>query len=522
METRSHLVHPNVAVSPIGRRKTGKLFIGVVSSLVTKVRYCCFSGQSIDNAYSAVMERVFYHSDGHGGFILPYVPIKATVDHYLRRFTVLFGSLSRETVPVPLRIYPERNYWGRRLKLYQKARDNVVGRTYGPEMANVKAFVKVEKILMKDKRIVPRLIQPRSPEYNVSVGRYIRQLEHTIYSNIDTLLGGPSVMKGRNCYQQGKAFIEAWSGFSNPVAIMLDAVRFDQHVSVPMLQWEHERYLQFFPPMYARSLGKLLSMQLSNRGTISCADGFIRYTTKGGRASGDMNTSMGNVLIMCGIIHSWFAMHGFRCGDYRLMNNGDDCCLIVEARDIHRVLEPSDGFPLTRFFRDLGFLIEIEPITRVIEGISFCQTHPVFDGVSWRMVRDPRSGISKDLTILRNWSSLEYNTYLFELGKCGLSCTEGIPIWAAFYRCLMRSECARASVGMRRHVTQGLSDTGLGRLASGVREKKINKISDRARVSFALAFGITPDVQRHVEAFYDKCSPGTRELFVGPVAGILF
>jgi len=468
------------------------------------------------------MERVFYHSDGHGGFILPYVPIMATVDQYLRGFTTSFDSLSRETVPVALRVYPERNYRGRRLKLYQRARDHLLGRTYGPEMASVKAFVKVEKILVKDKRMVPRLIQPRTPEYNVSVGRYIRQLEHIIYDHIDTLLGGPTVMKGRNCYQQGKAFIEAWSGFSNPVAIMLDAVRFDQHVSVPMLQWEHARYLQFFSPMYARSLGRLLSMQLSNRGTINCADGFIRYTTTGGRASGDMNTSMGNVLIMCGIIDSWFVTRGFHRGSYRLLNNGDDCCLVVEGRDIHKILEPKDGLSLVRFFQDLGFPIEIEPITRVIEGISFCQTHPVFDGVQWRMVRDPRTGISKDLTILRNWSPLEYNTYLYELGKCGLSCTEGMPIWASFYKCLMRSECARASTGMRRHVGAGIDETGLGRLATGVRTRGQDKISQAARVSFALAFGITPDVQRSIEAFYDKCSPGDRELFAKPVAGINF
>jgi len=430
----------------------------------------------------------------------------AVVTKVLHEFRTAFISRVVRTVPVPLQVYPEMNYRGRKLRLYQKARDNVLGRTYGRDFGKLKSFIKHEKIMVKKKRLVPRVIQPRSPEYNVCVGRYIRQLEHRVYHNIDQLWGGSTVMKGLNCVQQGAAINSAWREFHDPVGVMLDAVRFDQHVSIPMLQWEHSIYLEYFPPAYRPELEWLLSMQLFNRGSVRCPDGTLDYRVNGCRASGDMNTAMGNVLIMCASMHAFVSSLGIRA---RLINNGDDCCLIVERDHLDRVRAKVLGF-----FEDLGFIIDVEGVANHLESISFCQTHPVFDGGKWAMVRDPNVAISKDTTILKNWTPKEYAVYLHELGVAGMAAYGNMPVWSSFYQCLSRSYVVGAvSAGLRAHVSAPIMDSGLGRLSTGCDNR--GDVTWQARASFALAFGIAPDVQRELEKYYDLMDPGSGIMFPG-------
>lgn len=486
-------------------------FIGIISGLCGVAKYCCFDN-SIDNAYTAIMERVFYHATAEG-FAPPSVPSMVTVVETLLVFYDAFVKLIVRTVPVSLKVYPEENYRGRKLRLYQRARDHVTGRTYGSDFGKLKTFIKHEKILVKNKRLVPRVIQPRSPEYNVCVGRYIRQLEHRVYHMIDKLWSGPTVMKGLNCVQQGEALHAAWQTFSNPVAVMLDAVRFDQHVSVPVLSWEHSIYLQFFPPCYRPELEWLLSMQLFNRGSVCCPDGSLFYRVNGCRASGDMNTAMGNVLIMCGSMYAFVRSLNVRA---RLINNGDDCCLIVERGDVSLV-----SASVVEFYSRIGFIVDIEGTTDCFERISFCQTHPVYDGVRHVMVRDPNVAISKDVTIIKNWSMKEYSVYLRELGIAGMAAYGNMPVWTSFYSCLMRS-CVEGSVsaGLRAHVRGPIDESGLGRLSSGVSNR--GPVTWQARASFALAFGLNPDVQRSLETYYDQRSPGTGELFTCFTESLLF
>lgn len=503
---QSNLTHPNLTLNR-SRQDVPRLpFISVISGLCTDAQFCSFSN-CIDNAYSACMERVYYHIE-HGVFVPPYVPDVETVFTTLNAFFDSFCTYVTTTVPESFSVYPEHNYRGRKLRLYQRARDRVMGRPMWSEIqrwAYIKGFVKIEKILIKPKRIVPRLIQPRSPEYNVCVGRFIRQLEHPIYTIINKMLGGTSVMKGLNCFQQGRAIAEAWEEFSDPVAIMLDAVRFDQHVSSPMLQWEHRVYSLFFQGPDRCELNELLKAQLHNKGCISCCDGLIKYHTDGCRASGDMNTAMGNVIIMCGIIYSFIRQLRIKA---RLINNGDDCCLIVERGEVGIVTST-----LPQYFKKLGFIIDIEGTTNVLEGISFCQTHPVYDGHYWRMVRDPSVAISKDVTICKKWTLDEYECFLSELGLCGYTMSSDIPIFSSFYRCLMRGD-REFSDGMRRHVRGALVDSGLYRLSEGAVARS-ETITDSARTSFAMAFGITPATQRYIEDYYDNSRPGSGQLCPG-------
>lgn len=320
-------------------------------------------------------------------------------------------------------------------------------------------------------------------------------------------------MKGLNCVQQGDAISGAWFSFSNPVGVMLDAVRFDQHVSVPVLSWEHSVYLAFFPPSYQPELQWLLSMQLFNSGVVNCEDGRINYSVAGCRASGDMNTAMGNVLIMCAAVYSFVHELGIKA---RLINNGDDCCIIVEQSDLSLV-----SARIGEFFTRLGFIIEVEGVARELEHICFCQTHPVYDGNRYVMVRDPTLAISKDVTLLRKWSIKEHAVYLRELGIAGSAAYGNMPVWSSFYGCLSRAVCAGPiTEGLRKHVSAPIRDSGLGRLSTGVDNR--GETTWQARASFAMAFGLLPATQLALERYYDSMSPGTGELYPGLAMSHLF
>lgn len=88
------------------------------------------------------------------------------------------------------------------------------------------------------------------------------------------------------------------------------------------------------PVEYKERLSFLLNFQLKNKGTARFgSEGLqIRYDVKGTRASGDMNTSSGNCMIMVSLVYSYMSTLGI---NWRLANNGDDCVLMIERKDYH-------------------------------------------------------------------------------------------------------------------------------------------------------------------------------------------
>jgi hypothetical protein len=281
-----------------------------------------------------------------------------------------------------------------------------------------------------------------------------------------------------------------WAEFDSPVAIGLDAKRFDQHVRAKMLRWEHDVYLAAYRGSDREFLGYLLDAQIRNRCTMRCVDGNIKYTVHGSRMSGDMNTASGNCLIMCALIHTLCTERKVR--KFRLANNGDDCVLIVESRDVALVL---DG--LYEWFLEFGFKMEVEPTVDTFERIVFCQSSPVFDGTKWVMVRDPRVSLSKDAICLnRNYSyGPGARKWLGAVGACGLSMTGGIPVLQDYYSAFLRGGVD----GLRWDPV--VFETGMAMLAKGC-SRGYREPTDAARVSFWQAFGVTPTEQRLAEESY--------------------
>lgn len=224
--------------------------------------------------------------------------------------------------------------------------------------------------------------------------------------------------------------------------------------------------------------------------------------------SGDMNTGMGNCLIMCALMWTWFCRAGIR--KFSLMNNGDDCVMIVEKRDLQRL---NDG--ITPWFRSMGFTLVTEQPVYEFEQIQFCQTNPVYDGRTWIMVRDPNVALSKDsISMLALRRPEEVRSWMYAVGCGGLRLTGGLPVFQNFYRAYLRH--AEGSKSRQKYELGRGFTYLLGNLKRGFAEP-----TAEARYSFWLAFGIHPMEQLAMEQYYDSYDFSTVPVIEGYYKAIL-
>lgn len=374
--------------------------------------------------------------------------------------------------------------------IYQRALERLNRRGLQPKDGELKCFVKAEKLNLTAKADPdPRIISPRSPAYNIVVGSFILPLEHILYKQIEKLFGSPTVMKGYNAKQMGNIVAEKWHRLSSSaVAVGFDVHRMDQHVSRPMLEWEHSIYRKYNMP---NSVSRALRKQLLNVGRMDAWDGYLKFAVEGRRASGDVNTGLGNCLIMCSAVYS--ALHEVKY-DYYLINNGDDCVLFVDKENW-----PDAGRRLRAVLEALCLPTEFEDPVDELEKVVFCQMQPVFDGSDWLMVRDPQVCLSKDACTLKPLQARKsWNTYRASNSLCGLAAYGHLPVFKAFYGAIGR--------GAGKRVDRDKVEDGLKRMSKGLSNAS-RPITDAARVSFYTAFGITPQHQRAIERHYDQLRP---------------
>lgn len=291
-----------------------------------------------------------------------------------------------------------------------------------------------------------------------------------------------------------------WEAFRNPVAIGLDASRFDQHVSSDVLAWEHSCWTRFVSgPRDKAALAALLRMQLRNRGVAFTPDGVIRYVTDGCRMSGDMNTSSGNCLIMCALVYAYMfeMLPGVK---FRLANNGDDCVLFMERKHLR-----ATG-TLPNWFVECGFTMKVEAPVFDFEKIEFCQTKPVWTAQGWLMVRIPQLAMSKDLTANCDLSTSAVRLrWLDAVGKGGLALTDGCPVWPSFYR--MFPETKAGSKTYQQELGR-LYATGWAMASQRMTYSNV-QVRPESRYSFWIAFGILPDEQIALENRFESMTLGT-------------
>lgn len=243
----------------------------------------------LKNLIRGITERVLYVRRD-GGLAKPPQP----KDRVFERLSSIRGRLLRNVPPTPVvsrEDFPLL-YNGRKRMVYQKAVDSLVSRRLTVADSFVSTFIKAEKVnLDKKGDPAPRVIQPRSPRFNVEVGRYLKKFEKSLFIAFAKVFGYPVVLKGMNVQQVGGWMHKHWTSFKRPVAVGLDASRFDQHVSRAALEWEHSIYNAFFK---SKELRQLLRMQLRNRGVARCEGKRVDYVVDGCRMSGDVNTGLGD------------------------------------------------------------------------------------------------------------------------------------------------------------------------------------------------------------------------------------
>lgn len=379
-------------------------------------------------------------------------------------------------------------YTGAKRRVYENAWRSLMRCGVNRKDATLRPFTKFEKqSLLK----APRIINPRSPRYNLCLGRYLKKSEKLYFEAINKVWGEHTphtVIKGMNVFESATVMRAKWDRFAHPVAVGLDASKFDMHVGVNTLEYEHSFYNRTFR---SAELARLLSWQVHNKGVAYCPDGEVRFRMPGTRSSGDLNTSLGNCIIMCSLIWAMCQQLGVEA---ELANNGDDCVLIFESEALEAVLEY-----VPTFFRTYGFRMTVEEPVTVFEQIEFCQSHPVRLGRGWAMVRNVRTCLRKDpICLIPIPNTRVWTRWLGAVGECGAASVPGCPILSSFYRCFER--CGeKAGVRFKAHIFR---NTGTLERCEGLDGD--DAITNDARVSFYRAFGVSPDYQIAVEQYFDS------------------
>jgi hypothetical protein len=144
--------------------------------------------------------------------------------------------------------------------------------------------------------------------------------------------------------------------------------------------------------------------------------------------------------------------------------------------------------------------MEVEKPVYDFEGIEFCQTHPVFDGARWRMVRNHTAVLNKDPLILVDIPNANvHQRWMNGVGKCGLAIANGLPVQQELYSLFVRESAGKTCkdsflLYIMKNTSRMIQSKNLA--------PRTTPVSISARVSYYAAFGILPDRQIAIEEHY--------------------
>jgi hypothetical protein len=270
-------------------------------------------------------------------------------------------------------------------------------------------------------------------------------------------------------------------------------------VSPQALKWEHGVYEGAFKDP---ELTKLLEWQRKNSVTLFVEDKIVKFKVDGHRMSGDINTSMGNKLIMCGMMHNYFRELGVKA---ELCNNGDDCVIICEKDDEGVFAGIHD------WFIEYGFNMVTEDPVYELEKLTFCQARPVCIGGRYRMVRRPDS-IAKDAyTLISMQNKEDVKSFMSAYSQCGLVLNSGVPILDAYHRAVFRESGFKKVSEAYLHKVIEYGNSERLDMRRHVQEEPV---TIENRLSYWRSFGIDPCTQVLVERYFDNVRVSTESLGV--------
>lgn len=319
------------------------------------------------------------------------------------------------------------SFRGQRARRYQDAYASLAINPLSASDARINSFVKAEKFDPEAKvNPDPRMIQARSPRYNLVIAKYLRPVEHFIY-NLVGAAHTRQVAKGLNQRQRAALILEKFRQFRNPVCFTIDCSRFDKHVSLEVLRVEHAFYRMLLPnyPEFDR----VLAWQEQN---VCRTAGGVKYTVAGGRMSGDINTALGNCLLMVLMVRAAMRKLGIR--HYDIVDDGDDCLVFVEMEDFALIKGE-----LQKVFLQFGQELKIENVATDYTGVVFCQARIIYDGENHIMVRDWRKVLSQSTCGTKHWNDpCMVRPMCRLLGDCELALSAGVPILQEYALALRR------------------------------------------------------------------------------------
>lgn len=330
-------------------------------------------------------------------------------------------NLFKHLKPLSTRLVPSsydhiiKRASGDKRKLLLSAQKSLESYPVEEEDARVKMFLKDDKyineLLESPKATAPRCIQYRSKRYALPLASLLHPIEENLYKALD-ISGTPIFAKSRNLTQRGQDLRAKFDHFTNPMILCLDHSKFDAHCGEKLLKLEHKFYLEHYGGGNRELLKKLLKWQLNNKGATKHGTLFKTMFT---RMSGDQNTGSGNSSINYAMLKEYCEA------------NGLDACYYIDGDDAVIIFEYKPGFkPDPSFFSQFGMETKLEAYTTDFQEMEFCQTRPVFDGVSWRMVRNPNRLIHR-----LPWSTNKVhnkNKYLSSVGLCEMALGVGLPV----------------------------------------------------------------------------------------------
>lgn len=446
---------------------------------------------SVHLATQAIVERLLHvqRKDGHWELIPKIVP--KTFSPLLHEFKLRLLKRLQPVRPLTDDQFVG-SYVGKRRIRYEEAVKSLEENPISAADFKITGFIKGEVYVSTAKKPwpCPRLISPRSPRANVVLGKFLKPAEKPIFLAIARSFGSTTVLKGYNSIERATILYKKFNKLIDPVVVMRDFTRLDAHVHEEALAWSHGIYNQCFA--HDRTLRKWLRKTLVNHIRVNCPDGVVKVTVEGKRMSGDMDTSLGNCLLVCGLAWSHARQVGVKLD---LGNDGDDCADFIERRDLEKYTSGME-----KWYADAGFTLKLEGTTSTFEQIDFCKCRPVFDGVGYRMVRTFPQCIEKDLMSVLPINGVKAMRRRFaDIGNCGRALSVGIPVLSVFYETVLGWSCG--SDGFNSDPTL---DTGMQYLARGL-SFEARQVTERSRYSFYLAFGVTPAEQIELEEFYRGC-----------------
>lgn len=415
--------------------------------------------------------------------------------HDLRRIAKRVGQVLGPSSMVDFTEWGAK-YTGNKRARYVRALESLVHTPINRKDSYIQAFVKLEKLVDVSKD--PRMIQARGARFNVALGNYLKGFEHRLYGirGEGKLRGilppGRLIVKGMNSVQRAALLQTQWDSMRKPVQLALDCSRFDAHCSVPLLKIEHSVYLSCF--RNEPELQRLLAWQLKN---VCFTRSGLRYEVVGRRMSGDMNTALGNCVLMIVMLAAAMAELGVPVDQFRMADDGDDCCLMVEHEYSSRV---SAGLPA--IFLRYGHELKIESVATEFRKLRLCGASPIQVGDVLRMITEPGRAMGKARVHPKVYSGRFLPSYVATVGQCMLAMHAGCPVLQAHALALRRA----SKTLLRECPGSYLYKLDPDAFVSATSEP----VTERAREDFAVAFGMDVTIQLEIEAWFDSLEP--REL----------